>query len=177
MNAFTVRLQDEAAAKLDRIAEKLDRSRAYVAAQAIEDFIAREEWQLAEIEAGLAEANQRRLCQRSRSGARLQQIQEHRRRELTRRLRWTRRALRRLEAIGDYIAKDSPAAADRVTERLRTSANILIAHPAIGRVGRIAGTRELVMADLPYIIPYRVTETSVEILSVIHTSQRWPEAL
>ena len=96
---------------------------------------------------------------------------------MTRRLRWTRRALRRLEAIGDYIAKDSPAAADRVTERLRTPANILIAHPAIGRVGRIAGTRELVVADLPYIIAYRVTETSVEILSVIHTSQRWPEAL
>ena len=56
MNAFTVRLQDETATKLDRIAEKLDRSRAYVAAQAIEDFIAREKWQLDEIEAGLAEA-------------------------------------------------------------------------------------------------------------------------
>lgn len=56
MNAFTVRLQDETVSKLDRIAEKLDRSRAYVAAQAIEDFIAREEWQLAEIEAGLVEA-------------------------------------------------------------------------------------------------------------------------
>lgn len=56
MNAFTVRLEDETATKLDRIAEKLDRSRAYVAARAIEDFVAREEWQLAEIEAGLAEA-------------------------------------------------------------------------------------------------------------------------
>jgi predicted transcriptional regulator len=56
MSAFTVRLQDETASKLDRIAEKMDRSRAYVAAQAIEDFVAREEWQLAEIEAGLSEA-------------------------------------------------------------------------------------------------------------------------
>ena len=56
MNAFTIRLQDDAARKLDQIAEKLDRSRAYVAAQAIEDFIAREAWQLEEIEAGLAEA-------------------------------------------------------------------------------------------------------------------------
>ena len=56
MNAFTVRLQDETTSKLDRIAEKLDRSRAYVAAQDIEYFVAREEWQLAEIEAGLAEA-------------------------------------------------------------------------------------------------------------------------
>ncbi|NJM29974.1 MAG: ribbon-helix-helix protein, CopG family [Rhizobiales bacterium] len=56
MNAFTIRLPDETADKLDRIAEKMDRSRAYVAAQAIEDFIAREEWQLAEIQTGLAEA-------------------------------------------------------------------------------------------------------------------------
>lgn len=41
--------------RLDQLAEKLDRSRSYVAAQAIEDFVAREEWQLAEIEAGLAD--------------------------------------------------------------------------------------------------------------------------
>lgn len=58
MSAFTVRLADETTSKLDQIAEKLDRSRAYVAAQAIEDFVAREQWQLAEIEAGLLEATQ-----------------------------------------------------------------------------------------------------------------------
>lgn len=57
MTAFTVRVPDETAARLDQLAEKLDRSRSYVAAQAIEDFIAREEWQLAEIEAGLTEAD------------------------------------------------------------------------------------------------------------------------
>ncbi len=56
MAAFTVRVADETADKLDRIARKLDRSRAYVAAQAIEAFIAREGWQLAEIESGLEEA-------------------------------------------------------------------------------------------------------------------------
>ncbi|MEZ2218909.1 CopG family ribbon-helix-helix protein [Rhizobium sp. RCC_161_2] len=57
MTAFTVRVSDETARKLDQIAEKLDRSRSYMAAQAIEDYVAREEWQIAEIEAGLAEAN------------------------------------------------------------------------------------------------------------------------
>jgi len=57
MTAFTVRLPDEVAVKLDQLAEKLDRSRSYIAARAIEDFVAREEWQLAEIEAGLAEAD------------------------------------------------------------------------------------------------------------------------
>ncbi len=57
MTAFRVRVSDETASKLDQIAEKLDRSRSYMAAQAIEDYVAREEWQIAEIEAGLAEAN------------------------------------------------------------------------------------------------------------------------
>jgi predicted transcriptional regulator len=57
MTAFTVRVPDETADKLDKLAEKMARSRSYVAAQAIEDFVAREAWQLAEIEAGLAEAD------------------------------------------------------------------------------------------------------------------------
>lgn len=57
MTAFTVRVSDETVSKLDQIAEKLDRSRSYMAAQAIEDYVAREEWQLAEIEVGLAEAD------------------------------------------------------------------------------------------------------------------------
>lgn len=57
MAAFTVRLDDEKARKLDQLAGKLDRSRSYLAAQAIDDYLAREEWQIAEIEAGLAEAD------------------------------------------------------------------------------------------------------------------------
>ena len=56
MTAFTIRVPDEVADRLDQIAQKLDRSRSYMAAQAIEDFVSREEWQLEEIEAGLAEA-------------------------------------------------------------------------------------------------------------------------
>ena len=57
MSAFTVRLPDEVTAKLDAIADKLDRSRSYIAAQAIGDFVAREAWQLADIEAGIREAD------------------------------------------------------------------------------------------------------------------------
>lgn len=57
MAAFTVRVKDDVADKLDQLAEKMDRSRSYLTAQAIEDYIERETWQLAEIEAGLAEAD------------------------------------------------------------------------------------------------------------------------
>ncbi len=55
--AFTVRVKDETASKLDQLAAKLDRSRSYMAAEAIEAFVEQQEWQLAEIEAGLAEAD------------------------------------------------------------------------------------------------------------------------
>lgn len=58
MTAFTVRLDDEKTRKLDQLATKLDRSRSYLVAHAIDDFLAREEWRVAEIEAGLAEADQ-----------------------------------------------------------------------------------------------------------------------
>ncbi|MDI7864122.1 CopG family ribbon-helix-helix protein [Rhizobiaceae bacterium n13] len=57
MTAFTIRVPDDVAERLNQLARKLDRSRSYMAAQAIEDFVAREEWQLAEIEAGIAEAD------------------------------------------------------------------------------------------------------------------------
>jgi len=57
MSAFTVRLPDNVTKKLDALASRMDRSRSYVAAQAIEDFVAREAWQLADIEAGLREAD------------------------------------------------------------------------------------------------------------------------
>lgn len=46
----------------------------------------------------------------------------------------------------------------------------------MGRVGRIRGTRETVLSDISYIIAYRVGE-DIEILTIIHTSQRWPSAL
>jgi predicted transcriptional regulator len=56
MNAITVSVSEATAERLEALARKLDRSTANVAEQAIEDFVAREEWQIAEIEAGVVEA-------------------------------------------------------------------------------------------------------------------------
>lgn len=92
-------------------------------------------------------------------------------------IRWTRRALGRLDQIGAYIAHDNPEAAARVVSRIVTAVDALASQPAIGRIGRIAATRELVLADLPYIIAYRVTDAHVDILTVMHAAQQWPETL
>jgi len=94
------------------------------------------------------------------------------------RLRWTKRAERDLDEIASYIGQDSPVAAARVVLELidRVEAT-LTKRPAIGRAGRVLGTRELVMGELPYIVPYRVRENDIEILRVLHTSRRWPYEL
>ncbi|MGO4842271.1 type II toxin-antitoxin system RelE/ParE family toxin, partial [Rhizobiaceae sp. 2RAB30] len=69
--------------------------------------------------------------------------------------------------MGDYIAKNDPDAAARVVSRIVSAVDNLADHPAMGRVGRIKGTREFVFADIPYIVAYRVKADAIEIVTVI----------
>lgn len=94
------------------------------------------------------------------------------------RLRWTRLAERDLDDIASYIGQDSPAAAARVVlELIDQTEALLPRHAALGRPGRVLGTRELVIRGLPYVIPYRVRDNDIEILRVLHTSRRWPSRM
>lgn len=88
---------------------------------------------------------------------------------------WTRPALQSLEEIQDYVAQDSPSAAYRLINALidRTEA-VLGETPMAGRLGRVRGTRELILPDLPYIVAYRVQER-VEVLAVMHAARDWPQ--
>ena len=96
---------------------------------------------------------------------------------MTRAIRWTARAVRRLDQVGAHIARDDVQAAAHVVARLVSAVDHLAEQPALGRVGRLDGTRELVFADIPAIVPDRVRPTVVEILTVIHMAQKWPESL
>jgi|GEM_PF-92502 len=86
-------------------------------------------------------------------------------------IRWLDAAVDDLTDLRDYIGRDNQAApqqaAQEIARRLRDAVNALPAHPAMRRPGRIGETRELVIPDLPYIIPYRVRDNSIEILRVI----------
>lgn len=55
--AFTIRLDDETLAKLDALAADTDRSRNWLAAKAIENYVELNAWQIEQIKAGLAEAD------------------------------------------------------------------------------------------------------------------------
>ena len=92
-------------------------------------------------------------------------------------IRWTKRAIRSLASIHEYISKDSTAAAARVAAAVVNATDQLEQFPQSGRPGRVKRTRELIVPGLPYIIPYRVVDDVVVILSVIHTSRKWPAKL
>jgi toxin ParE1/3/4 len=90
-------------------------------------------------------------------------------------LRWSRAALDDLASIRRHVARDDPMAARRVGGRILSAAERLLDHPASGRTGRIPETRELVVAALPYVIPYRVRGEEVQILRVLHAARVWPD--
>ncbi len=85
---------------------------------------------------------------------------------------FTRTALRDLEHIHAYIARDDPGRAYEVLSRIRVAINRLAIYPAWGRTGRKPGTRELIVPHLPYRVPYRVRGKQVRILRVLHMRQQ-----
>lgn len=90
---------------------------------------------------------------------------------------WTRLALADLDNAYGYIADENPSAAIRIISRIRRALKAVSRHPAIGRPGRVAGTRELIIPGTPFIVAYRVKAKRIELLSVIHGARRWPDEI
>ena len=91
------------------------------------------------------------------------------------RLRWLRKALRNLDDEVAYIAADDATAASLVVKRVLDAVAQLAQQPGLGRPGRVPGTRELIVSNTRYIVPYRVRRETIEILRVFHTSRRLPD--
>ena len=86
---------------------------------------------------------------------------------------WTDRAKIHLRGIVEYIAQDNPAAAYRVHGDIQQQTARLADYPKLGRVGRVKGTRELVINRTPYIVAYQIKSDTVQILAVLHGAQDW----
>jgi toxin ParE1/3/4 len=90
---------------------------------------------------------------------------------------WSRRALRHLVHLRQHIQKDSEQNAALVASPILKAVELLQSHPEIGRTGRVVGTRELVVPETPYVIPYRVRGQRLELIAVFHGRQKWPHKL
>lgn len=97
---------------------------------------------------------------------------------MKRRLVWASGARNEYLSIIRYIADENPGAAERVADRIDGAAADL-ADFATGRAGRVSGTYEKVLADLPYILAYEIAALpkggeAVAILHIIHGARDWP---
>jgi addiction module RelE/StbE family toxin len=71
------------------------------------------------------------------------------------------------------IAQSNPAAALVLDQTFSEKTSLLIAHPHLGRLGRVTGTREWVVHQ-NYILIYDLTDDMVRILRVLHAARQWP---
>ena len=96
---------------------------------------------------------------------------------MTTKIVWSRRAIRHLTGLLAYVRKDSEQNAVVVAKRILDAVDLVQTQPDMGRPGRIAGTRELLVVDTPYVIPYRVRQGRIELIAVFHGRQKWPDKL
>jgi len=89
---------------------------------------------------------------------------------------WLLRAMRDRDAQIDFIGHDNPLAAVIAGDAIAEQISALADQPEIGRPGRRTGTRELVISRTPFIAVYRITGKRIEVLRLLHGSQRWPRA-
>lgn len=89
------------------------------------------------------------------------------------RLVWSEDAETDLDAITDYIARDDVVTAIGMRDEIEGQIERLREFPLSGRVGRVAGTRELVVAHTPFIVIY-IMDEAIRIVRVLHGAQQWP---
>lgn len=92
------------------------------------------------------------------------------------RIEWLPAAARNLAAQLEWIAERDPWGAIDVGDAVHAAVERLADHPSIGRPGRVPATRELVVVGTPYVVVYRIEQTVVLVLRILHGAQRWPPA-
>ncbi|WP_256479470.1 type II toxin-antitoxin system RelE/ParE family toxin [Desulfomicrobium sp. ZS1] len=86
-------------------------------------------------------------------------------------VRWARNAIKDLERIRIFLEETADSEVMLFeAQRIWESCQRLRQFPESGRPGRIAFTREVVVS--PYVIPYRVKKSVVEILNIFHSAQK-----
>ena len=89
-------------------------------------------------------------------------------------LEWKATAIADLLAIVDYISDDNPDAAQALKDEIEAKTSRLPENPRLYRVGRVGGTREMVVRP-NYLVVYVEDAPAVTILRVLHAAQQWPQ--
>jgi plasmid stabilization system protein ParE len=93
---------------------------------------------------------------------------------------WDQRAALQLVELLEFIeARQSFEEANRVHGEINRQIANLAHFPNLGRPGRIARTRELIINRTNFVAAYRDNETNnrIEVLYIAHARQQWPQRL
>jgi len=85
-------------------------------------------------------------------------------------IRWLPKAQESLETELRRIAKENEAAAQCIAVVIKSHTKTREQFLEFGRPGRIPGTQEMVVAGLPYLLPFRMRDDVVEVLRFFHVS-------
>lgn len=84
---------------------------------------------------------------------------------------FTFRARTQLQAIHDYIARDNPAAARSVIQRVEVVAQFLAENPCAGFKLSRGKLHRFPVRPYPYLLYYEISERAVQIVRVRHAAQ------
>lgn len=91
-------------------------------------------------------------------------------------VRWTETAADDVVAIRDYVAQDSPLAAQAIAAKLVDAVEVLASFPDCGRM--VPERADPVLRELirpPYRIVYERGSDAVLILTIFHAARRFPD--
>jgi toxin ParE1/3/4 len=89
-------------------------------------------------------------------------------------IQWSKNAAAQLQSAHEYVAEDNRGAAQQQSLAVVRAVEQLAQFPEMGRPGRVAGTRELVIQGTPLLVAYTVRRDRISVLAVLHGARRWP---
>lgn len=90
-------------------------------------------------------------------------------------IRITLTASGHLEAVFQYLDGINSKIAAEQMKRIFDGIDQLKRFPESGPAGRVEGTRELVIPRTPFVVVYSIDKDVVNVVAVLHGSQRWPQ--
>jgi toxin ParE1/3/4 len=90
-------------------------------------------------------------------------------------IRTARTASAHLETVFQYLDGIGSKIAAGQMKRIFEGIDQLKRFPESGPAGRVEGTRELVIPQTPFVVAYSLEKDVINIVAVLHGSQRWPQ--
>jgi toxin ParE1/3/4 len=87
---------------------------------------------------------------------------------------WTSSAHQDRVSIWDYVFAHNPQAAVDLDDIFSNTIENLSAHPFMGQSGIVSGTREIIPHE-NYRLIYQISNETIWILALVHTSRIWPQ--